>query len=357
MRAATRRPRAGSRRRSCVGTTTSRFPTTSATSITRPTAPPKWCGCSSSRADLAERFAASAARLHDRRTRLRLRPELRRSGTALSAMRARERACTSSRSRGTDRARRFRALWRAARTSQSADLSRTRAASIRRCCRGWHRRHLAGGRIRLSVFCGDAADGIGDIVGRAAAADRRLAARRFRARPQSATVARCAVGHACAAVGQRARRVATFTAVGRVRRSAAAGGIHACARSTSDRTSARASPASSSGRRRPRGAEPPARWRDRCRASPGRAARHLAESRQLRSRSTPPRAAHDSARTGMAAHAGLHPTAVAGRPPLARMTRCTGYLCSTHLPVCGRLGTPFAGFEPDRRAAVAGGHD
>ncbi len=77
------------------------------------------------------------------------------------------------------------------RTVAAAQRARCRSTTNYRACYppslpGWHRRHLAGGRITLSVFFGDGAAGFSDIVGRQRVADRCLVARWFCARPESA---------------------------------------------------------------------------------------------------------------------------------------------------------------------------
>jgi tRNA 5-methylaminomethyl-2-thiouridine biosynthesis bifunctional protein len=89
---------------------------------------------------------------------------------------------------------------------------------------GWHRRHLAGGRITLSVFFGDAAAGLGDIVGR-----QRLAVDAWLldgfAPDRNPTLWRDSLWRTLAELSDEGSTIATFSAVGAVRRALADAGF------------------------------------------------------------------------------------------------------------------------------------
>ncbi len=82
---------------------------------------------------------------------------------------------------------------------------------------GWHRRHLAGGRITLSIFFGDASAGLHDIIGR-----QRLAVDAWLldgfAPDRNPELWSDALWRAIAALSANGTTIATFSAVGAVRR-------------------------------------------------------------------------------------------------------------------------------------------
>jgi tRNA 5-methylaminomethyl-2-thiouridine biosynthesis bifunctional protein len=103
---------------------------------------------------------------------------------------------------------------RAARQPLYAELARCYPPLIR----GWHQRHLAGGRIRLTAYWGDANDGIADL-----AAARRLPMDAWFldgfAPDRNPALWNDALFQQIAALSTAGTTVATFTAAGRVRRS------------------------------------------------------------------------------------------------------------------------------------------
>ena len=89
---------------------------------------------------------------------------------------------------------------------------------------GWHRRHLADGRVTLSVYFGDGGDGLRDIVGR-----QRLAVDAWLldgfAPDRNPELWRDALWRTLAALSDTGTTVATFSAVGAVRRGLADAGF------------------------------------------------------------------------------------------------------------------------------------
>jgi tRNA 5-methylaminomethyl-2-thiouridine biosynthesis bifunctional protein len=89
---------------------------------------------------------------------------------------------------------------------------------------GWHRRHFAGGRIALSVYFGDGAEGLGDIVGRQRVPVDAWLLDGF-APDRNPALWTDALWRTLAELSGTGTTVATFSAVGDVRRGLAAAGF------------------------------------------------------------------------------------------------------------------------------------
>jgi len=112
----------------------------------------------------------------------------------------------------------------AARRSRSHPLYAELAAVYPPLVRGWHQRHLAGGRIRLTVYWGDATTGIADL----AATQRRPLDAWFLdgfAPDRNPELWTDTLFEGLAGLSAPGTTVATFTAAGRVRRSLEAAGF------------------------------------------------------------------------------------------------------------------------------------